>query len=94
MAIRKQKKAVFSSRSPNRQGRVYADPDDRFFRKHFTQLVREHGGEWIILAEGKLVGIGKRGKIPALIRKAKSNHPDATPFIAPIPTKEELECVL
>jgi len=72
----------------------YSDPDDRYFKTHFAQLVREHGGEWIVVAEGKLVGIGRKRNIRSLIRKAKSKHPDAIPLIAPIPTKEELECVL
>jgi Family of unknown function (DUF5678) len=72
----------------------HSDPDHRYFKTHFARLVREHGGEWIVLADGKLVGIGKKKNIRSLIRKAKSKHPDAIPLIAPIPTKEELECVL
>lgn len=72
----------------------YSDPDDRYFKTHFAQLVREHGGEWIVLADGKLVGTGKKKNIRSLIRKARSKHPDAIPLIAPIPTEEELECVL
>jgi hypothetical protein len=72
----------------------YSDPDDRYFKTHFAQLVRDHGGEWIVVAEGKLVGMGRKRNIRSLIRKAKSKHPDAIPLIAPIPTKEELECVL
>lgn len=78
----------------NRQQRIYSDPDDRYFRKHFARLVREYGGQWIVLAEGKLIGIGKKKNISRLIQKAQSNYPKTTPFIAPIPTKEELECVL
>jgi hypothetical protein len=72
----------------------YADPDDRYFKKHFAQLVREHGGEWIVLADGKLIGIADKKKIAKLVQKAQSNHPNAAPFIAPIPTREDLECVL
>lgn len=70
------------------------DPDDLYFRKHFPRLVREHGGQWIVLAEGKLIGIGKKDKIPGLILKAQDSYPNSTPFIAPIPTEDELECVL
>jgi hypothetical protein len=72
----------------------YSDPDDRYFKKHFGQLVREHGGKWIVLADGKLIGIAEKKQIAKLVQKAQSNHPNAAPFIAPIPTKEDLECVL
>jgi Family of unknown function (DUF5678) len=72
----------------------YSDPDDNYFKTHFAQLVRQHGGEWIVLADGKLVGVGKKKNIRSLVRKARAQHPNAIPFIAPIPTKEELECVL
>jgi hypothetical protein len=81
------------TRSHTRQ-QPYSDPDDRYFKTHFAQFVREHGGKWIVLAEGELVGIGRKKNIRSLIRKARSKHPDAIPLIAPIPTKEELECVL
>ena len=72
----------------------YPDADDAYFRKNFSKLVREHGGKWIVLAEGKLIGIGPREKISALVEKAREIFPKATPFLAPIPTEEELECVL
>jgi hypothetical protein len=70
------------------------DADHRYFQTHLSRLVRERGGEWIVLAEGNLVGIGKKQRVPGLIKKARSRYPHATPFAAPIPTKEDLECVL
>jgi hypothetical protein len=88
MTARRRKKRSYSDQEP------YSDPDDSYFKTHFAKLVRQHGGEWIVLVGGKLVGIGKKKNIRSLVRKARSQHPDATPFIAPIPTKEELECVL
>jgi hypothetical protein len=72
----------------------HVDADDRYFKTHLAQLVRERGGEWIVLAEGNLVGIGKKERVQRLIQKARSKYPHATPFAAPIPTKEDLECVL
>ena len=83
----KHKKA---SRKPS----LYPDPDDSYFRKHFARLVREHGGEWVVLAEGKVIGIGKKDKLRGLVLKAQTGHPNSRPFLAPIPTQEELECVL
>lgn len=74
--------------------RVFHDADDWYFRKHFSHLVRQHGGEWIVLAAGKLIGIGKKDKVRGLVGKARGIYPKSTPFIAPIPTKDEIECVL
>lgn len=79
-----------TSRGPS----FYPDSDDAYFKKHFARLVREHGGEWIVMAEGKVIGIGKKDKLSGLVSKAQASYPKSRPFIAPIPTKEELECVL
>jgi len=94
MVMVKQKKTVRTQANLNRQEQFYSDPDDYYFRKHFARLVREHGGKWIVLAGGKLIGIGKKETMPGLIRKAQLKYPNARPFIAPIPTREDLECVL
>lgn len=94
MATVKFKKMSRARHSSRKNKQPYHDPDDSYFRKHFPQLVRKHGGKWIVLAKGKLIGIGKRDKIRGLILKAQASYPDSTPFIAPIPTKDELECVL
>lgn len=92
MAAVKGKKPVHTR--PDRREELHIDPDDNYFRKHFAQLVREHGGKWIVLAQGKLIGIGKKEKIPRLILKAQLNYPNSAPFIAPIPAEKELQCVL
>ena len=77
-----------------KHGAVHDDPDQRYFQTHLSRLVRERGGEWIVLAEGNLVGIGNKQRVPGLIQKARSKYPHATPFAAPIPTKEDVECAL
>ena len=59
-----------------------------------AEQIRAHGGEWIVLAKGNLIGIGKKDKLNELVLRARSKYPDGIPFIAPIPTKDELECVL
>ena len=80
--------------SPASSNKVYYDADNDYFRKHLANLVREHGGEWVIIANGKLIGTGKKHQIGTLLSKARISHPQSTPFIAPIPTKDELECAL
>ncbi len=89
--FKKLSRARINSRKNRQPSR---DPDDLYFRKHFSQLVRDHGGKWIVLVEGNLIGIRKKDKIRSLVSKAKARYPDSTLFIAPIPTKDELECVL
>ncbi len=90
----KQKAAATARSKAIRRPSRYADADHRYFSRHLDRLVRERAGEWIVLAEGHLIGIGKKNQIQGLIHKAQSKYPGATPFIAPIPTKEDLECVL
>ena len=70
------------------------DLNDRYFQRHFARLVGEHGGKWIVLVGGELIGIGKQKQVSRLIRKARENHPHSVPFASPIPTREELECLL
>ena len=58
----------------------YPDSDDAYFKKHFARLVREHGGEWIVMAEGKIIGIGKKDKLHRLVSKAQASYPKEPPF--------------
>lgn len=70
------------------------DLNDRYFQRHFARLVGEHGGKWIVLVGGELIGVGKRKEVARLIQKAREKHPHSIPFASPIPTREELECLL
>jgi hypothetical protein len=94
MARANPKKTKSVARGSRAGQRSYRDVDHAYFRKHFSRLVREHGGEWIVLAKGNLIGIGEKDKLNELVLRARSKYPDGIPFIAPIPTKNELECVL
>jgi hypothetical protein len=68
--------------------------NDRYFQKHFARLVGKHGGKWIVLPEGELIGIGEQTEVPALIRQARKKHPHSVPFASPIPARHELQCLL
>ncbi len=70
------------------------DLNDRYFQRHFARLVGKHGGKWIVLVGGELIGVGKRKEVARLIQKARTMYPDSIPFASPIPTREELECLL
>lgn len=77
-----------------RRGKATDDANHRYFTTHFASLVKKHGGQWIVLIEGELIGIGSSADIPALMAKARATAPSAIPFLAPIPTPDDLECVL
>ena len=94
MRAANRKKTKVNSRRTRKVIAAVHDADDLYFRKHFSHLVRKHGGEWIVLSAGKLIGIGKKDEVSGLVCKARVNYPKSTPFIAPIPTKDEIECVL
>lgn len=72
----------------------YADPNDACFRKHFKKLVAQHGGEWVVIAGGEIVAVGPEESVSEMRQKARDLHPDDTPLVSPIPTPEDIECIL
>ena len=50
-------RSISMATEKRKHGAVHDDPDQRYFQTHLSRLVRERGGEWIVLAEGNLVGI-------------------------------------
>lgn len=82
------------SRQPRQLAEVVRDADHKYFSRHFTQLVREHGGQWIVLVDANLIGIANKNRLASLVKKARTEYPGRIPFIAPIPTKDDIECVL
>jgi len=72
----------------------YSDPNDECFRRHFAELVEQHGGKWVVIAGGEIIGVGPEERVRAMSQKARKAHPDDTPLLAPIPTVDEIECVL
>lgn len=73
---------------------IYQDPNDTYFNEHLTEFVKEHGGEWVIIAGGQLIGFAYKENIPRLVRKARRMFPDDIPLLSPVPREEELECIL
>jgi hypothetical protein len=72
----------------------YSNPNDEYFRDHLSGFVKEHGGEWVVIAGGKLIGFTHKEDISTLVKKARKRFPKDIPLISPIPREEELECVL
>lgn len=72
----------------------YPDPNDACFRKHFGELVKQHGGEWVVIAGGEIVAIGPEERVSEMRQKARTLHPDDTPLVTPVPSSEDIECIL
>ena len=70
------------------------NPNDEYFTEHFEELVAEHGGEWIVITEGDLVGIGPKYAVREMLKEARKRFPGKIPLASPIPKEEEIECVL
>lgn len=87
-------KKTRGSRRAGIRPKAVRDADHEYFASNFPRLVRKHGGQWIVLVHGNLIGIDKKNRLASLIKKARSEYPDSIPFIAPIPTRDEIECVL
>ena len=73
---------------------VYHEPNDRYFNDHLSEFVKDHGGEWVVIAGGQLIGFARKDNISRLVKKALKMFPDDIPLLSPIPREEELECIL
>jgi hypothetical protein len=72
----------------------YENKNDAYFAKHFEELVNDHGGKWIVLVNGEKIAICSKYELSKILEKARKQFPNQTPFAAPIPRKEELQCIL
>lgn len=72
----------------------YHGPNDAYFTKHLEKLVKAHGGKWVVIAGGRLIGVGREGDLKRLAALARKRYPQDIPLITPIPRREELECIL
>jgi len=66
----------------------------RCFTRQFNRLVARAGGQWVVIAGGQVVRVGPKRTIKRMIQEAKARHPADTLLVAPIPTEQDLQCVL
>ena len=66
----------------------------RCFTKQFNRLVTQAGGQWVVIAGGQVVRTGPKQTLKRMIKEAKARHPGDTPLVAPIPTDQDLQCIL
>lgn len=73
---------------------AYKSKNDAYFSEHFESLVDRHGGKWIVIVNGEKIAIGYKHELSKMLKKAREKYPNETPLAAPIPRKEELQCIL
>jgi hypothetical protein len=76
--------------TPEKQ--YYHDPNDAYYTEHFEELVDNHGGKWIVMADGEVVAICYAHEMDPYIDQIRARG--IVPFAAPIPRPEEIECLL
>jgi hypothetical protein len=74
--------------------KYYQEPNDAYFRKHLQKLANAHAGKWVVIAGGRLIGVAREAELKKLTVLARKRYPKDIPLIAPIPRKEEVECIL
>ncbi|OGW04171.1 MAG: hypothetical protein A2Z59_05570 [Nitrospinae bacterium RIFCSPLOWO2_02_39_17] len=72
----------------------YSNPNDEYFGNHISEFVKEHGGEWVVIAGGELIGFVHKEGISRLVKKARRCFPKDIPLISPIPKEDELHYIL
>ena len=51
-------------------------------------------GRWVVIAAGRIIRIGPKRSLKRMVKQAKTRYPDETPLVAPIPTDQDLQCIL
>ena len=74
--------------------RFYRDVNDRYFNKHLGSLVSRHGGQWIVIVDGRKFGLSPKNRVRSLLARAKKRYPRETILVTPIPTSEDIHCIL
>jgi hypothetical protein len=73
---------------------TYRNRNDAYLSKHLKKLMKQHGGQWVVISEGRLIGVGPKKSLKKYFELAKKRNPKETPLVSPIPTKEQVHCIL
>ncbi len=72
----------------------YRNRNDAYLRKNLKRLMSRHGGQWAVISGGRLIGIGSKKSLKRYFELAKKKNPNEIPLVSPIPTKEQVHCIL
>lgn len=72
----------------------YRSPNDTYFQKNLSRLIKRHGGKWVVVAKGRAVAVCAKKDLKRFFDLAKKRYPGEIPLVSPIPTREEIHCIL
>lgn len=72
----------------------FRNPNDEYFRRHLGRFVKSSGGEWVVIAGGRLMGFTCKENLSNLAKKAHKQFLDDTPLLSPTPRYEEQNHIL
>jgi len=64
-----------------------------YFRRHFNELAKKHGGQMIVISDGRVFGVCRNERpreLSRLVERARKATPREAPFVSPVPTIKEL----
>lgn len=70
--------------------RVKQSVEERWLRRHFSELVKEQAGKYVVVADNQ----GFVGDLERILQKAREYYPHATPLIMKIPKEKDFLHVL
>lgn len=70
--------------------RIRQSVEERWLRRHFSELVRRQAGEYVVVADNR----GFVGGLQSSLLKARQQFPHATPLIMKIPKEKDFLHVL
>ena len=73
---------------------TYRNKNDAYFHRHLKKLMKRHGGQWAVISGGRLIGVGPKRSLKRYFDLARKTNPKETPLVSPIPTKEQVHCIL
>jgi hypothetical protein len=72
----------------------YQNRNDAYLRRNLKRLMARFGGKWIVVSGGRPAWIGPKKSLKRHFEMAKKKHPREIPLVSPIPTKEQVHCIL
>lgn len=65
-----------------------------YFRRHFGDLVKKHGGRMVVISGGRLVGScgpDRSKDLARMVDHVRKARPNEVPFVSPVPSRRELQ---
>lgn len=73
---------------------TYHNKNDLYLSKNLKKFITKHAGKWVVIAGGGLIGVGSKKSLKRYMKIAREKNPNEIPLVSPIPTKEQVQCIL